>query len=706
MPILILPGGGPTMGPQTLIGANMGTSEMNAYLGRYRIHGSTIWVPWYTVEPTKGTWTWTNLDSALADATTGIFASRGATPHVHLACNSSWGAPGTVPGGASMPPGNVADYQNFIAVVCNRYAGHGIHWAIENEPQYKSPGAYWNGTRAEYLAMLSAAYTAFQGIGDSTAVMLPGGISSPTLILSVAKAICDLGGAGYDWADEAFSNHKAMFSTPMFWGDYPFDSEANFLLWCADALPPPYSPGGQGPTIVGWLDAEIAANTFDREHIHWHHKPEKLREALNYVQARIAAGPAPTKNFEVWELGWDWDTPSTFSTTQQARGVTRLIGTAVGQKSLSTLYSRWTTGVEASTGITGLVGHNTGAFRPGAHTYCYLANRLHNIAPTGCSNVYSTANTIGYQYNSGEFQIWWRTTSGSATINLTTLASPPAWVADGDCRVTNLRTFRTYHCNPAALGVGADPILVEAMPEDMAQTMLTERVMGTQPAHLAAFWPMAEEERATFRAYDQTAHNYYGRYYDCHIGEQGPGDGLPGVRFDGEDSYLDVWGPGLAGVFDGDAGTLAVWARGGHDPWEDEESTDVATLVDLYADDSNRVRLYAMGGSVYAERTAQGLAVSVSAEIDGTRWHQYVAVWDPLVAGTLALYVDGNLAGTVATTTAWAESLTAAVLGKSAAADADYWAGRVARAALWHTALTNLEVDGLYPAKWPTWEVH
>lgn len=708
MPLALLPGGG-TITPAVQIKAGLFTHELSAYLGRYNIRGMGAWIPWYEVEPVKGTWDWSGVDRLLADAPTGICASRNAYALVHLACNSSWGAPGTVPGGPSLPPADPADYAAFIATIVDRYKGHGIHWSIENEPAM--PNAFWGGTQLEYLALLSVAYAAFQTVHDPTAVLLPGGVASTTLILTVAKAIHDAGapaGTAYDWATQAFGGSPMAYNMPPWWGSFPFDTEDNFIDWCNGLIGGPL--GAIGPRIVGWVAAEIAANTYDRQHIHWHHRPSYLRQVLNWFKLQILGGPSPGKGFEAWELGWDWSYRPTFSADHQARGVAQLLATSVGEGCLSLSLNHWTTQCERVwTGLTGLVHWDTGEWRPGAHTYCYLAGRLHGLAPDSCGEIYSTANTTGYGYAMNEFQIWFRTAAGSATIDLTALPWPaaPTWIASRECAVTNLRTFERYASAPSALVIGADPILVEAMPEVKMHSALIERVLGTQPGHLAAFWPLAETERLGFRAYDIAPGGYHGWYHGCVLGEQGPGDGRPAVRLNGAAApgHVDVWGTGLAGVFNGDAGTLVVWARGGADPW-DTETTESTYLVGLYVDASNRVRLYAAGGVVVAERTSQGVAVSVSADIDGTRWHQYAVVWDPLVVGRLALYVDGALAEEATDTGALVGTLTASTIGRSASADEGHWRGRIGRVALWHTALSELEVAGLWPADWATWEVH
>ena len=123
-------------------------------------------------------------------------------------------------------------------------------------------------------------------------------------------------------------------------------------------------------------------------------------------------------------------------------------------------------------------------------------------------------------------------------------------------------------------------------------------------------------------------------------------------------------------------------------------------------DANNRIGLYCTAGTVVAQRIVGGVTVTASAAISGTAWHQFAVVWDPLVAGSLKLYVDRHLAATATDVGSIAAAPGLVVLGKNAAASSGYWRGRLARMGLWHVALTDLELDSLYPADWATWEVH
>jgi arabinogalactan endo-1,4-beta-galactosidase len=83
------------------------------------------------------------------------------------------GTPNWANGGAGgkAPPANVADYAGFMATIAGLFKGKIAAWQIYNE---LNNGGFWSGTKAQYVALLQAAYPAIKGADPSALVVLGG----------------------------------------------------------------------------------------------------------------------------------------------------------------------------------------------------------------------------------------------------------------------------------------------------------------------------------------------------------------------------------------------------------------------------------------------------------------------------------------------------------------------------------------------------
>ncbi len=143
-------------------------------------------ISWANLEPTKGVFSWSLMDAALAQAANAGFGIIGM-----LLTTPTWARVGdctsriTRNGGSVnywCPPANPQDFANFVAAAVERYDGDGINdapgsprvaaWQIWNEP---NNWATWPGEANEYGALLAAGYAAAKA-ADPTAIVATGGV--------------------------------------------------------------------------------------------------------------------------------------------------------------------------------------------------------------------------------------------------------------------------------------------------------------------------------------------------------------------------------------------------------------------------------------------------------------------------------------------------------------------------------------------------
>jgi hypothetical protein len=97
---------------------------------------------------------------------------RGIQVLVTLWLTPSWANGGR---GERTPPANPDDYADFAAWAASHWRGRVAAWEVWNEPDPWQP--FWQGTTAEYVSLLKAAYPAFKS-GDPGATVVLGGPSS------------------------------------------------------------------------------------------------------------------------------------------------------------------------------------------------------------------------------------------------------------------------------------------------------------------------------------------------------------------------------------------------------------------------------------------------------------------------------------------------------------------------------------------------
>ena len=100
-------------------------------------------VSWGTLNPSRGTYDWTNLDRAVD-----LAVSHGVDIIYTFGYTPAWAQTSpTVP--------NLADWQKFVSVITTRYKKRIKYWELWNEPNVSN---FWQGTTGQLVSMAAAAY--------------------------------------------------------------------------------------------------------------------------------------------------------------------------------------------------------------------------------------------------------------------------------------------------------------------------------------------------------------------------------------------------------------------------------------------------------------------------------------------------------------------------------------------------------------------
>ena len=161
-----------------------------------------IFVPWAFVEPSQGTYDWTQIDevvNAAAARNMGVLAEINATPS--WAGTTSGGLPGT-----ATP--NDADFASFASTVATRYGNDISAYEIWNEPnseQFSNPI-----DPVAYANLLKAAYPAIKAANPNASVIaaaVGSTISIGSLTLDPTTFVSEMYAAGAEGFFDALSFH-------------------------------------------------------------------------------------------------------------------------------------------------------------------------------------------------------------------------------------------------------------------------------------------------------------------------------------------------------------------------------------------------------------------------------------------------------------------------------------------------------------------
>lgn len=239
--------------------------------------------------------------------------------------------------------------------------------------------------------------------------------------------------------------------------------------------------------------------------------------------------------------------------------------------------------------------------------------------------------------------------------------------------------------------------LVTPAPSPTPQPTYHGNVLGTQSAHLLAYWPLAEASGST--AADISGSGRNGTYSGATLNATTFLDGNPAPSFDGINDYVDVYSTSFAAAFNGAEGSALAWQK--------VSSSSVYTdgtarrSFSFAASAANRV----LAGRPTTDNTIIGFyaaggvnkQVSLGSFTD-TNWVQVVVTWSHS-ADQMKFYEDGAQVGTTMTGLGtWAGSLDPIrnVIGANTTNGDQGWPGYIANVAVWDTILTSGEISALY----------
>lgn len=250
--------------------------------------------------------------------------------------------------------------------------------------------------------------------------------------------------------------------------------------------------------------------------------------------------------------------------------------------------------------------------------------------------------------------------------------------------------------------VGASSPPGRAYPNSLAGD-LTQRVLNTEPAALVGWWLLDGANGATI--VDLSPNGCNGTAYNVVFGQQGPGDGLPSLGFDGSTSYIDLFSPTLTSLWNGDRGTFIYRAQiYNATQWNNTKSRRV-----IWAghDDVNHmsIRKENYNNTFRSARETTGAQELFEyAAITTPGWFFGAHTWD-LAAQTDATYLSLDQTTYVKTVRtgglkSMQSPLVAFRIGNRPTTwypSPENWLGCLARVGYWSVALTESEVAALIP---------
>ncbi len=273
------------------------------------IDAQATWVviPWRAIEPNQDEWTFEQLDQLVADA-----EGCGVKLGLKLVTGQGhWGVGNaTSATKGSLPPVDLADYQDWVTTTVNRYRGRVYAYAIENEVNARR---YWDGTLAEYKPVWQAGYAAVKA-GDPDAKVVDFGMTSQSYGVAIARELVQEGKAGL--ALQWYNRYISRRDFP------PLASEDELLDMLA-------SPEVQDDlTVMDWhFQMQPRPDIYQ---LHFYEAWDMLPPVMDWIKLQMAAhgGQLP---IEAWEIGYAWHDDASYDPQAHARDVPKLLLSALGE---------------------------------------------------------------------------------------------------------------------------------------------------------------------------------------------------------------------------------------------------------------------------------------------------------------------------------------------------------------------------------------
>jgi len=221
-----------------------------------------------------------------------------------------------------------------------------------------------------------------------------------------------------------------------------------------------------------------------------------------------------------------------------------------------------------------------------------------------------------------------------------------------------------------------------------------------------AYWVLGEKSGTV--AYDLVSGRAAGAQNGAHtnvtLWQNGIGDGRTCPLYNGATSYTNAFSATLAGVVNGQEGSVVLWAKVANvGVWTDSTRRD---MFFTQADANNFLILRRNVGNnelgwVY---NANGTTKSVALGGQTTTDWMHVGVTFSRSAGAngqMIAYYNGAQTGATQTALGtWAGAIVSCLVGATTVAPGNVWSGYIAHCAVWNRPILASEIQKLYRAKW------
>lgn len=161
-------------------------------------------VSWSDLNPSQGTYDWTNLDTLVNDSLTHnvqLVYTFGYVPA--WASTNPTGTCDGNPDGTCYAP-NMQPWKDFVTQITARYQGKIKYWELWNEPNASN---FWKGTNTQLVAMAREAFTIIKNSGGIVLTPAPQGTSSSAWMDAYL-------GAGGKWYADIVAFHGYLYDAP------------------------------------------------------------------------------------------------------------------------------------------------------------------------------------------------------------------------------------------------------------------------------------------------------------------------------------------------------------------------------------------------------------------------------------------------------------------------------------------------------------
>ncbi len=386
-------------------------------------------IPWYAVEPTKGSFTWSVTDSIIQAA-----RSCNMEVGVHVLSRSTWATlspPTPSPTGAliSMPPVDINDYYDFLYQLASHYKGSISRYSIENEAHASTN---WPSSPDSYFQMLATAYQAVHA-ADPNALVEDAGLSSSAFGLLLANDMVQRGDSqgAVDFWKEYFAN---------------FQCELGAVSNVSDLQTVLSQPESQ--RTIQWASLLYAnSQYFDVQQIHYFAPWGNLSQVTDWVHNQLQSHGGD-KPLDFWELGYGWDNPSTYDPQAHARDEIKIFATALGEGGVRTVQFEFTNDA-ASIGHPGLV--DSSGPQPAAESFQVLTQKLNGATNPQRLNLGPSAWGYSFETPKETVDVVWSNATSVISLPLNTAV----------VRVTDITGAQTL-VNPQSITVTDSPVMIES----------------------------------------------------------------------------------------------------------------------------------------------------------------------------------------------------------------------------------------------------